>query len=214
MVNGAGTVFIEVNGKIQRPASASADNQQLLNICQRIVSQVGRRVDESSPISTRASRRLARPTPSCRRWRSTAPPHHPQIQEGQAELDQLVKFGGSRLRARKFCRSSAAFAARADLRRHRLRQDDAAQLSDQLYRTRRAASSPARTPPNCSCSSRTWYGWKTRPPTSRARPGQMRELVRNCLRMRPQRIIVAKSATGAFDLLQAMNTGHDGSWAR
>ena len=46
MVNGAGTVFIEVAGKIQKTGIRFRDNQQLLNICQRIVSQVGRRVDE------------------------------------------------------------------------------------------------------------------------------------------------------------------------
>src|SRR5687768_16373881 len=47
MVNGAGTFFIEVAGIIQRTGIRFRDNQQLLNICQRIVSQVGRRVDES-----------------------------------------------------------------------------------------------------------------------------------------------------------------------
>ena len=46
MVNGAGTVFIEVAGKIQRTGIRFRDNQQLLNICQSIVSQVGRRVEE------------------------------------------------------------------------------------------------------------------------------------------------------------------------
>ncbi|MCC7253616.1 ATPase, T2SS/T4P/T4SS family, partial [Hyphomicrobium sp.] len=50
MVNGAGTTFIEVDGKTQKTGVRFADNQQLMNICQRIVSQVGRRVDESSPI--------------------------------------------------------------------------------------------------------------------------------------------------------------------
>src|SRR5262249_14739640 len=50
MVNGAGTVYIEVQGKIQKTGIRFRDNQQLLNICQRIVSQIGRRVDESSPI--------------------------------------------------------------------------------------------------------------------------------------------------------------------
>src|SRR6478752_4966858 len=50
MVNGSGTVYIEVSGKIQKTGIRFRDNQQLLNICQRIVSQVGRRVDESSPI--------------------------------------------------------------------------------------------------------------------------------------------------------------------
>src|SRR5207237_5468041 len=50
MVNGAGRVFIEVGGKVQLTNVRFRDNAQLLNICQRIVSQVGRRVDESSPI--------------------------------------------------------------------------------------------------------------------------------------------------------------------
>ena len=50
MVNGADDVFIEVNGKVERTNIRFRDNAQLMNICQRIVSQVGRRVDESSPI--------------------------------------------------------------------------------------------------------------------------------------------------------------------
>ena len=50
MVNGASRVFIEVGGKIQLTNVRFRDNGQLMNICQRIVSQVGRRVDEASPI--------------------------------------------------------------------------------------------------------------------------------------------------------------------
>ena len=50
MVNGANRVFIEVDGKVQLTNIRFRDNAQLMNICQRIVSQVGRRVDESSPI--------------------------------------------------------------------------------------------------------------------------------------------------------------------
>jgi pilus assembly protein CpaF len=50
MVNGANRVFIEVQGKVQLTNILFRDNAQLMNICQRIVSQVGRRVDESSPI--------------------------------------------------------------------------------------------------------------------------------------------------------------------
>ena len=50
MVNGSSTVYIEVAGKIQRTGIRFRDNQQLLNICQRIVNQIGRRVDEASPI--------------------------------------------------------------------------------------------------------------------------------------------------------------------
>jgi pilus assembly protein CpaF len=50
MVNGATRTFIEVGGKIQLTNIRFRDNAQLMNICQRIVSQVGRRVDEASPI--------------------------------------------------------------------------------------------------------------------------------------------------------------------
>ena len=50
MVNGAGRTFIETAGKIQLTNIRFRDNAQLMNICQRIVSQVGRRVDEASPI--------------------------------------------------------------------------------------------------------------------------------------------------------------------
>jgi len=50
MVNGAKHVFIETGGKMQKTNIRFRDNTQLMNICQRIVSQVGRRVDEASPI--------------------------------------------------------------------------------------------------------------------------------------------------------------------
>src|SRR4029453_12930934 len=50
MVNGASRVFIEVGGKVQLTNVRFRDNAQLMNICQRIVSQVGRRVHESSPL--------------------------------------------------------------------------------------------------------------------------------------------------------------------
>ena len=55
MVNGADTTYIEVNGKVQQTGVRFADNAQLMNICQRIVSQVGRRVDEFEPHLRRAS---------------------------------------------------------------------------------------------------------------------------------------------------------------
>ncbi|NND50215.1 MAG: CpaF family protein, partial [Rhizobiales bacterium] len=50
MVNGAHRTFIEVSGKVRSANIRFRDNAQLMNICQRIVSQVGRRVDESNPI--------------------------------------------------------------------------------------------------------------------------------------------------------------------
>ena len=94
MVNGSGTVYIEVQGKIQKTGIRFRDNQQLLNICQRIVSQIGRRVDESSPI---CDARL----PDGSRVNTIVPPlaiDGPALtirkfKKDKLTLDQLVRFG-------------------------------------------------------------------------------------------------------------------------
>ena len=74
MVNGAGRVFIEVGGRMQLTNIRFRDNAQLMNICQRIVSQVGRRVDESSPICDARLLDGSRVNVIARRWRWTGPP--------------------------------------------------------------------------------------------------------------------------------------------
>ncbi|TIX54100.1 MAG: CpaF family protein, partial [Mesorhizobium sp.] len=94
MVNGSKNVYIEVNGKVEQTGVRFRDNQQLLNICQRIVSQVGRRVDESSPI---CDARL----PDGSRVNVIAPPLAidgtaltiRKFKKDKLTLDQLVKFG-------------------------------------------------------------------------------------------------------------------------
>ena len=94
MVNGANTVYIEVRGKVEPAPIRFADNAQLMNICQRIVSQVGRRVDELSPI---CDARL----PDGSRVNVIAPPlalDGPTLtirkfKRDRLTLDQLVKLG-------------------------------------------------------------------------------------------------------------------------
>jgi pilus assembly protein CpaF len=214
MVNGANTVFIEVAGKIQKTGIRFRDNQQLLNICQRIVSQIGRRVDESSPI---CDARL----PDGSRVNAIVPPLSidgpaltiRKFKRDKLTLEQLVRFGTitpegaevlkviGRSRVNTLISGGTGSGKTTllncltkyiDLDERVITCEDAAELQLQQPHVVRL---------------------ETRPPNLEGE-GQvtMRDLVRNCLRMRPERIIVGEvRGPEAFDLLQAMNTGHDGS---
>ena len=86
MVNGANTTYIEVKGKVQRTGVRFADNLQLMNICQRIVSQVGRRVDEIKPNLRRApARRVARQRDRAAARNRWPHAHHPKVQARSPE---------------------------------------------------------------------------------------------------------------------------------
>jgi pilus assembly protein CpaF len=109
MVNGSGTIYIEVQGKIQKTGIRFRDNQQLLIICQRIVSQIGHRVDESSPI---CDARL----PDGSRVNVIVPPlaiDGPALtirkfKKGKLTLDQLVRFGTITQQGAEILRMAAA----------------------------------------------------------------------------------------------------------
>ena len=214
MVNGSGTVYIEVAGKIQKTGIRFRDNQQLLNICQRIVSQIGRRVDEASPI---CDARL----PDGSRVNAIVPPlaiDGPALtirkfKKDKLTLDQLVKFGsitpqGAEIlriigRSRVNTLISGGTGSGKTTLLNCLTQfiDD----DERIITCEDAAELQLQQPHVVRL--------ETRPPNLEGE-GQvtMRDLVRNCLRMRPERIIVGEvRGPEAFDLLQAMNTGHDGS---
>jgi pilus assembly protein CpaF len=206
MVNGASRVFIEVGGKVQLTNIRFRDNAQLMNI--------GRRVDESSPI---CDARL----PDGSRVNVIAPPLSldgptltiRKFRKDKLKLEDLVRFGsitpeGARVLAvigRSRCNIIISggtgsgkttllncLTAYIDIDERVITCEDAAELQLQQPHVVRL---------------------ETRPPNLEGQ-GQitMRELVRNCLRMRPERIIVGEvRGPEAFDLLQAMNTGHDGS---
>lgn len=214
MVNAAGTVYIEVAGKIHKTGIRFRDNQQLLNICQRIVSQVGRRVDESSPI---CDARL----PDGSRVNVIVPPlalDGPALtirkfKKDKLTLDQLVRFGtitpegAAILKIIGRCRVNTLISGGTGSGKTTLLNclthfiddderiitcEDAAELQLQQPHVVRLESRP----PNLEGEGQI----------------TMRDLVRNCLRMRPERIVVGEvRGPEAFDLLQAMNTGHDGS---
>jgi pilus assembly protein CpaF len=214
MVNGSTTVFIEVNGKMQKTGVRFRDNSQLLNICQRIVSQVGRRVDEASPI---CDARLADGS----RVNVIVPPlaiDGPcltirKFKKDRLKLTDLVKFNSitpegatileivGRVRCNVLISGGTgsgkttllnSLTGYIDHDERIITCEDAAELQLQQPHTVRL---------------------ETRPPNLEGEGAiTMRDLVKNCLRMRPERIIVGEvRGPEAFDLLQAMNTGHDGS---
>jgi pilus assembly protein CpaF len=214
MVNGSGTVYIEVLGKIQRTGVRFRDNRQLLNICQRIVSQIGRRVDESSPI---CDARL----PDGSRVNCIVPPlaiDGPALtirkfKKEKLTLDQLVKYGtitpqgAEILRIIGRCRintlvSGGTGSGKTTLLNCLTRFID---HDERIVTCEDAAELQLQQPHVVRLETR---------PANLEGEGQvtMRDLVRNCLRMRPERIVVGEvRGPEAFDLLQAMNTGHDGS---
>ena len=171
MVNGASTTYIEVGGKVQRTGVRFADNAQLMNICQRIVSQVGRRVDELSPICDArlpdGSRvNVDRPA-ACHRRSDT---HHPQVQKGSPEARAAGQIQVHITRGQDHSGDHRPGALqRADLRRYRLGQNYAAELPNRLHRPRRAHHHLRGLPRSCSCSSRTWCDLKPAHRTWRAR---------------------------------------------
>ena len=214
MVNGADKCFIEVDGKVHDAGIRFRDNAQLLNICQRIVSQVGRRVDEASPI---CDARLADGS----RVNVIAPPLSidgpaltiRKFKKDRLKLEDLVRFGSitpegadilsiiGRVRCNVLISGGTGsgkttllncLTAYIDSDERIITCEDAAELQLQQDHVVRL---------------------ETRPPNLEGE-GEitMRDLVKNCLRMRPERIIVGEvRGPEAFDLLQAMNTGHDGS---
>jgi pilus assembly protein CpaF len=214
MVNGSNRTFIETKGKIQLTNIRFRDNQQLMNICQRIVSQVGRRVDEASPI---CDARLLDGS----RVNVIAPPlaiDGPALtirkfKRDKLTLDQLVKFGSIspegaeilKIIGRVRCNiviSGGTGSGKTTLLNCMTRyiEDD-----ERVITCEDAAELQLQQPHVVRL--------ETRPPNLEGQGTvTMRDLVKNCLRMRPERIIVGEvRGPEAFDLLQAMNTGHDGS---
>ncbi|WP_257316422.1 CpaF family protein [Shinella pollutisoli] len=214
MVNGAGKTYIEVGGKVQESEIRFRDNAQLLSICQRIVSQVGRRVDESSPI---CDARL----PDGSRVNVIAPPLAidgtaltiRKFKKDKLTLDQLVKFGSItpegatllQIIGRVRCNvviSGGTGSGKTTLLNCLTRYID----TDERVITCEDSAELQLQQPHV-------VRLETRPPNIEGE-GEitMRDLIKNCLRMRPERIIVGEvRGPEVFDLLQAMNTGHDGS---
>lgn len=214
LVNGPDRIYVERHGRLELTAQKFRDNAHVINVAQRIAASVGRRVDESSPM---VDARL----PDGSRVNVVLPPLAidgaciaiRKFSKRNLTLSRMAQQGNlSPAMARLLeiaaaCRLNVvisggtgsgkttllnALSQHIDHRERILTIEDAAELQLQQPHVVRL---------------------ETRPDNSEG-VGHVsqRELVRNALRMRPDRIILGETRGGeAFDVLQAMNTGHDGS---
>ena len=214
LVNGCKTVFVERRGLLERVPTRFQDERHLLRIIQKIVSAVGRRVDESSPF---VDARLADGS----RVNAIVAPlaidgsllSIRKFSKSPISLDRMVELGSIPARLKPVLRAIVearlniiisggtgsgkttllnALSSFINPRERIVTIEDSAELQLQQEHVARL---------------------ETRPPNIEGK-GEVtqRDLVKNALRMRPDRIILGECRSGeAFDMLQAMNTGHDGS---
>jgi pilus assembly protein CpaF len=214
MVNDKDHVFIEKGGLLQRTSTTFRDDRHLLQIIDRIVSRVGRRVDESSPMvdarlpdGSRVNAiipplALDGPSLSIRRF-GTGPLAANSLVELKSISAEMMELLSSAVKARISIVISGGTGSGKTTLLNILSQyipnnerlvtiEDAAEL-------RLAQENIVRL--------------ETRPPNIEGNGAiKQRQLLINCLRMRPDRIIMGEiRGEEAFDMLQAMNTGHEGS---
>ena len=214
MVNGPKQVYVERKGKLQLTDVAFRDNSHVMSICTRIVSRIGRRVDETSPLCDArlpdGSRvniiipplALDGPSISIRKFAK-----HKITLEVMERQQNLSPEMGTVLKIAGRCRLNIlisggtgsgkttllnALSRMIDHGERIVTIEDAAELQLQQPHVVRLETRPANLEGNGEVT--------------------QRDLVKNALRMRPDRIILGEIRAGeALDMLQAMNTGHDGS---
>jgi pilus assembly protein CpaF len=214
LVNSPYNIYIERRGKLERTNVEFKDNEHLMRVIERIVSSVGRRIDESSPMVDARLKDGSRvnaiipplsldgPVLSIRRF-GAEPLRMPRLIDNQAlTADMASMFDmcvNSRLNVLISGGTGAgkttllnALSAYIPVNERIVTIEDSAELQLQQPHVVRL---------------------ETRPPNIEGK-GEVtqRDLVRNALRMRPDRIVIGEVRGGeAIDMLQAMNTGHDGS---
>jgi len=214
MVNGPQKIFVERRGKVVLSSARFRDTAHLINVCQRIAAGIGRRIDESSPMVDARLKDGSRvnivfpplaldgPYVSIRKF-------------GKKVMDfaQLVGFGALTLQVAQILElasrarlniiiSGGTGAGKTTLMNALSRLID---VGERVVTVEDAAELQLQQPHVVRLETR---------PSSLEGRGEVnqRDLVRNALRMRPDRIIIGEVRGGeAFDMLQAMNTGHDGS---
>jgi len=214
LVNGADTVFIERNGLLERTNIKFADDDHLLQFIQRLVGRAGRRIDETTPMVDAkladGSRlhavipplALRGPTLSIRRFKSKIVQFEDMVRIGTL-TPEMADFLIQAVRGRmNILLSGGTGAGKTTMLNNLSRFIPTSERVVTIEETAELQLQQADV-----------VGLETRVPNVEGK-GLVtpRDLLRNSLRMRPDRIIVGEARGGeVLDMLQAMNTGHDGS---
>jgi pilus assembly protein CpaF len=214
MINGHQKVYVEQRGRLTLSPVTFESNDQLMQVIDRIVSTIGRRVDESSPMVDARLKdgsrvnviipplALTGPTVTIRKF-----------SKDPLQVEDLIRFGSATKDMMEFVR--ACVAARLNIvvsggtgsgKTTTLNILSSFIPDDERIVTIEDAA-------ELQLRQEHVVTLETRPANVEGRGAvRIRELVINCLRMRPDRIVVGECRGGeALDMLQAMNTGHDGS---
>lgn len=214
MVNGASRIFVEKNGKVQLSKARFTSNQQLRNVIERIVTPLGRRIDEKTPYCDARLQDGSRvnavieplaidgPSLTIRKFSKDEITYKNYLTWGSM-TQQMVDFlkisveqglniiisGGTGSGKTTLLNTMSGFVPSNE---RIVTVEDAAELQLKQEHVVRLETRPANMDGGGEIS--------------------IRDLVKNSLRMRPDRVIVGECRDGAaLDMLQAMNTGHDGS---
>ena len=216
LINGPYQVYVERRGELELTPVHFRDNDHLLRIVQRIVAGVGRRIDESQPM---VDARL----PDGSRVNAAIPPiaidgasvSIRKFSKKPLTLEKLVEFGAMPQAVSDFlygavrARVSTVISGGTGSGKTTLLNALSAAIShgERLITIEDAAELQLQQP--------HVVRMETRPPNIEGKGEiRQRELVKNALRMRPDRVILGEvRSEEAFDMLQAMNTGHEGSMA-
>jgi pilus assembly protein CpaF len=214
MVVDPATIYIEQRGKLSRASASFTDDDRVRAIIERIVTPLGRRIDESSPIVDARLRDGSRVNavikPLALRGSTIT---IRKFSKSPLTLDKLIGFGAMSqamgqflVRCVKAKKNLVIAGGTGSGKTTLLNVLSSAIPSDERVVTIEDAAELQLAQPHV-------VSLETRPPNMEGKGEySIRDLVKNALRMRPDRIVVGECRGGeALDMLQAMNTGHDGS---
>ncbi|HVG61474.1 MAG TPA: ATPase, T2SS/T4P/T4SS family [Hyalangium sp.] len=214
MVNHANQIYIEQRGKLTLSEKTFSSNQAVLGVIERIVAPIGRRIDESSPLVDARLKDGSRvnaiipplalkgPCITIRKFKKDALKIQDLI-KFKTITAQMAEFLEMCVRARKNIVISGGTGSGKTTTLNII--SSFIPEGERIITVEDAAE--------LQLPQEHWVQLESRPPNLEGKGAiGIRDLVKNCLRMRPDRIVVGECRSGeTLDMLQAMNTGHDGS---